>query len=252
MGTLGNGDGGPPDDLPELPPGWGPIHIPDDASELADEAEQVRRELRERPRAARPPELATVPRRRTAPGFAGLATEPTSLRLPLLIMSAALLAAVVSLFAVAWPGDRRQPSTERTATTTTSAARTVPALDVLDESGSTVALRGLLPAAVLLTDVCSCAGEVAAVAADAPAGVTVVTLTREPAPTDAAGPPLPAAVRRLRDPGGGLHDFLGLELVPGAAPLVLIGGSGEVVQIVDASSPLPGGLAGALAGLPGR
>ncbi len=61
----------------------------------------------------------TAPPRVAAPSFrrrtvAGQATEPASLRLPLLIMSAALLAAVVSLFAVAWPGDRRQPETDRT------------------------------------------------------------------------------------------------------------------------------------------
>ena len=112
MGTLGNGDG----DLPELPPGWGPIRIPDDASELAEEAAQVRRELRERVRAPRP---ADGGGRVVAPSFrqrtVRLTTEPASLRLPLLIMSAALLAAVVSLFAVAWPGDRRQPATENTA-----------------------------------------------------------------------------------------------------------------------------------------
>ena len=79
-------------------------------------------------------------------------------------MSVALLAAVVSLFAVAWPGDRRQPATDRTASTTSTAARTVPALDLIDEQGRPVALRALLPAVILLTDGCACADRAAAVA----------------------------------------------------------------------------------------
>jgi hypothetical protein len=154
-------------------------------------------------------------------------------------MSAALLAAVVSLFAVAWPGDRREPETDRTASTTTTAARTVPALDLLDERGAPIALRALLPAAIMLTDGCACADRAAAVAAQAPAGVTVVTLTRGGPATPARTPESPLAVRRLRDPGGGLQDFLGLETGPGAVPLVLVGGSGEIVRIATAASPLP-------------
>jgi hypothetical protein len=253
MGTLGNGDGGPHDDLPELPPGWGPIRIPDDASELAEEAAQVRRELRERVRAPRPADGAA---RVAAPSFrrrtvAGQATEPASLRLPLLIMSAALLAAVVSLFAVAWPGDRRQPETDRTASTTTTAARTVPALDLLDERGATVALRALLPAAIMLTDGCDCADRAAAVATQAPAGVTVITLTQDGPATPVSTPETPLAVRRLRDPGGGLHDFLGLEPGPGVVPLILVGASGEIVRTATAASPLPD-LAVDLALLPSR
>src|SRR5688500_13600496 len=240
MGTLGNGDGGPHDDLPELPPGWGPIRIPDDASELAEEAAQVRREPPERALVPRPPDGAA----RLAPPSFGrrtvcLAPEPASLRLPLLIMSAALLAAVVSLFAVAWPGDRRQPEAENTASTTSTAARAVPALDLIDERGAPVALRALLPAAVLLTDGCACADRAASVLAQAPNGVTVITLTLDGPVTPAATPETPQAVRRLRDPGGSLHDFLGLEATPGAVPLVLIGDSGEIVRIVTAASPLP-------------
>src|SRR3954470_5188308 len=45
MGTQGgNGGswppegGGPPDDLPEIPPEWGVVVVPDDPGELADEA----------------------------------------------------------------------------------------------------------------------------------------------------------------------------------------------------------------------
>ena len=58
MSTLGgsNGDGWPPEGggqsggLPGLPPEWGTVIIPDDPSELADEAVQVRREMRRQAR----------------------------------------------------------------------------------------------------------------------------------------------------------------------------------------------------------
>src|SRR3954464_9707963 len=49
MGTLGDDNGGPPPGgggLPDLPPEWGVIIIPDDPSELAPEIDEVRRELR--------------------------------------------------------------------------------------------------------------------------------------------------------------------------------------------------------------
>ena len=39
-------DGGSSDDLPDLPEEWGVIVIPDDLSELSDEVDAVRAELR--------------------------------------------------------------------------------------------------------------------------------------------------------------------------------------------------------------
>src|SRR3982750_1808806 len=54
-GSSNNGgwssEGGSPDDLPDLPEEWGVIVIPDDLSELSDEVEAIRAELRltERP-----------------------------------------------------------------------------------------------------------------------------------------------------------------------------------------------------------
>src|ERR1700754_377140 len=107
MGTPENGDTGPFDELPELP---SDVRIPDDASELAEEAAQVRRELREeRVGGARSPGrvFSVGGFRGSVPPSGGQATtEPASLRIPLLIMTAALLAAVVSLFAAAWPDQR--------------------------------------------------------------------------------------------------------------------------------------------------
>jgi hypothetical protein len=250
MGTLDDGNSGPFDDLPELPPGWGPIRIPDDPSELAEEAAQVRRELRERPRAARPAD-GTAAAGAARPGRgrhateirrhpAAPAAEPPSLRLPLLIVTAALIAAVASLFAVAWSGARRQPVVEETAqTTATPTARTVPALDLLDETGRPVSLRGLLPAAIVLTDACVCERELRAVADAAPPGVTVIGLNGEgqAAATSSAAQPAPRPVRRLRDPGGELRRFLGTAPTPDHAPLLVVEGTGEVLGEHDATAP---------------
>jgi hypothetical protein len=248
MGTLGNGDGGPFDDLPEFPPEWGQVRIPDDASELAEEAAQVRRELRERERAATPGLRASaVGAGRRGPAVAGPQppTEPTNLRVPLMIMSAALLAALISLVAVAWPGDRRQPATERTAKTTSSApaARrsSAPALDLVGTDGKSTPLSSLLPAAIMLLDECAACDEaVASVAKAAPPGVTVIALTRAPMSPAGAGPPATANVRRLGDPGGAMRGFVHLSPAPQVAPVVLVASTGEVVRVVEAGGDVSG------------
>ena len=111
-------DGGPPDDLPDLPPGVGRRSSSRTTlSELADEAAPVRRELRDGP-APRPAAALRGGRaRRRRRAVAG--RPPTLARLPLLIMSMAVLATVASLFAVAWPGPTgASRPTQRTASTT--------------------------------------------------------------------------------------------------------------------------------------
>src|SRR5687767_12177349 len=105
MGSMGNGNGGTPPEgggrpegVPDLPPEWGTVVIPDDLSELAEESEAVRRDLRRHAR-------QDTWRRR----LGGNASQ-SSLRIPLLIMAVAVLATLTSLFAVTWPG-RQQPVT---------------------------------------------------------------------------------------------------------------------------------------------
>ncbi|MEV4536927.1 hypothetical protein AB0J82_24425 [Asanoa sp. NPDC049518] len=242
------GDGGPFDELPELPPD---VRIPDDAAELAEEAAQVRRELREE----RVGGSRSGSRIFAGGGFRGsvppdgehAATEPASLRIPLLIMTAALLAAVISLFAAAWPNERRGLPTPASASASgrpapTSLTRTVPAVDLLDEDGDTVPLVSLLPAVLILADDCPCAGEIAATA---PAGVTVVAVTvakgtappptaSKPPPSTATLPgPVTATVRRLRDPAGGLAPLLDGSNIP----VALVARSGEITTIVDGATP---------------
>jgi hypothetical protein len=211
MGTLRGDNGGerPPEGggVPGLPPEWGLIVIPDDASELDDEAVALRREWR---RAAR------INRWRQRLGLAPLpASRPpsASLGLPLLIMSIAILATLTSLFALAWPNHagtvrgatRGAPATGPSARTAgVSPGPVLADLTLVDATATPVRLRDTLPAVILLVDGCECGPLATAVADAAPATVTVLVVARAtPAlPSRPSGPA--ARTRALADPEGRL------------------------------------------------
>ncbi|MEV4627885.1 hypothetical protein AB0J90_16515 [Micromonospora sp. NPDC049523] len=235
MGTPGNSEGwpengGPPDGLPDLPPDWGPIVIPDDPAELAAEAALVRRELRQRAR-------RSAWRRRLG---LGSTRRLSAVRLTLLIMPLALIAALGSLFAVVWPGQQRQPAAPRTSTggspgRTLPALATLPALDLVDSNATPVALRGLLPAVILLTDSCTCTDQVRATASAAPVGVTVIVVTSgqsRPSPLPSPPPVAGAPLRALADPAAELRGAIQVEPQPGAATAVLVDRFGEIVRVL--------------------
>jgi hypothetical protein len=229
MGTPGNSEGWPefggqPDGLPDLPPGWGPIVIPDDPAELAAEAALIRRELRQQAR-------RSTWRRRLGLGRTG---GLPAVRLTLLIMPLALIAALGSLFAVAWPGQQRQPAAPR-ASTGGSPGRTLPALDLVDAGAAPVALRGLLPAVILLTDGCACAEQVTAAATAAPPGVTVIVVTSgrsRPSPLPSPASVVGAPVRALADPAAELRGLVQVEPRPDAATAVLVDRTGSIVRVL--------------------
>lgn len=241
MGSSGNGDGwpdgaGPPEGLPDLPPDWGPIVIPEDAAELAAEAAQLRRELRRDVRRA-------VWRRRL--GLPTTAGGLPSLRLPLLLMTIAILATLTSLFAVIWPAPTRQsggriPTGSPVPSGTPGRPRgdTLPALDLIGETGDPVSLRGLLPAVIILVDGCDCADEIDAASRAVPPGVTVVALTSgrtSASPLPAPRPPASTTpVRSLADPTGELRAFLQVTPRPGSATALLAARSGMVTRVVPA------------------
>jgi hypothetical protein len=228
-------DGGSPDGLPDFPEEWGVIVVPDDLSELSDEVNAIRAEL-----------SRTEPRTRwqrfaSRPGMRALRRLGTaSLRAPLLIISLAVLVTVASLFASAWPGPTRSPATQRTASTADDRVAKLPALELIGSGGDTVPLRQKLPAVVLLTDGCDCAGLVADTAAAVQPGITVVTVVAGAAAGQTgAAPPTsstPSAegktVRALRDPTGELRAGMDLAAPDGTAAALLVNRTGEIVRKV--------------------
>ncbi|MFJ6196033.1 hypothetical protein [Micromonospora sp. NPDC092111] len=216
---------GPPDGLPDLPPEWGRVVVPEDPSALAEEAAQVRRELRRRTSAARW-------RRRL--GLTPHADGRPALGLPLLVLLLAVLTTTAGLITVTWPrsprGGERPTVLPLPSTPVPLVGRSLPALDLVDAEQTPVPLRGLLPAMIILVDGCACAEQVAAAAGAAPAGVRVVSVAggREVTPAPAVGSP----VRALADPTGELRAALHLPAQPGAAPALLVDRDGTVVRVL--------------------
>ncbi|SDY11180.1 hypothetical protein SAMN05444365_101705 [Micromonospora pattaloongensis] len=227
MAGPGSPDG-PPDGLPELPPHWGPIVIPDDPAELAAEALALRRELREN--ATR----TGGPSRRPDAG----ATAPTRLRMPLLIVAIAMLTTLTSLFGIGWSSP--PPPAHGPATGGSRAGQPLPALDVIDANGTTVPLRALLPAVIMLPERCECADQILATAAAVPAEVNVVVLTSgaaQPSPAPRA-PALATPIRALADPASGLRGHLRLTPTPATATVLLVGAAGDIVLLLPATTSM--------------
>jgi hypothetical protein len=227
-------DGGSPDGLPGLPDEWGVIVVPDDLSELSEEVSAVQAELHRSQHRTRWQQFADRPGMRALRRIGA-----ASLRAPVLIISMAVLVTVASLFASAWPGPARSPATQRTAATTTDdRGDTLPALELIGSDGKTVPLRAQLPAVVLLTDGCDCAGLIADTAAAVPSGIAVVTVVAGAAagqtgaapPTNAAPQAQGKTVRALRDPTGELRAGLDLGAPDGTAAALLVDRSGEIVR----------------------
>jgi hypothetical protein len=242
MGTLGDGNGGnrPPDNggqpngVPDLPPEWGVIVIPDDPAELAEEAASLRREMRKTARRDRWRRRLHLP-----PRPAGSSDDSSALGIPLLIMSIAVLATLTSLFAVAWPGQPRQPalrpSAQTVATPPIGSPTMVSIADITlaDPAGESVHLRELLPAVVVLIDGCRCESLLAGIAAAAGPDVTVVAV----APTLPAGTAVPTGprMRLLIDRDTGLRAAMsGLSRGPGRAAVLLVAFDGSLIKALPA------------------
>ena len=121
----------------------------------------------------------------------------------------------------------------------------MPALDLIDVDGSPVSLRGLLPAAVMLTDGCDCAKLVADTAAAAKPGVTVVSVTKSSAPPPRASTPrAPGSggptVRTLADPTGELRGSLqlGTQGTGQVATVLIVARTGEIISTVPAAQTI--------------
>jgi hypothetical protein len=243
MGTLGNGNGGSwppegggsPDDRPDVPPEWGSVVIPDDPAELADEAAEVRRQLRRQLRGRRWRKRLHLPVRPLRAGDDGAA-----MGVALMIVSIAVLATMVSLFAIAWPGrppPRPAPSEAGAAPPTGTAASPadLPDVPLTAADGSPVRLRDSLPAVVLLVDDCACTAlfaDTASAVAGVDPTIAVVTVGR-----GSVAPPAPAARAVVaEDLKGALWVKLGVPMGTGRAAAVLADVTGKVVAVVPAVS----------------
>ncbi|MET7420355.1 hypothetical protein [Dactylosporangium sp. NPDC005555] len=236
MGTLrgDNGGGDRPQDgggIPDLPPEWGTIIIPDDAGALDDEGTSIRRQFHRaaiRRRWRRRLHLSPEPIKRTGDDSPGLAV-------PLLIMSIAVIATLVSLFAVAWP--RRNPNgTPQLAPPSPAAVVKLSGLSLFDAEGSTVRVRDLTPAVILLVEGCTCehliTGTVEAVAAGrAPSAMVVVLAVRVP--------PLPQGlndkvrVRALADPNSSVRAAVPFLAASRTTAALLVAADGTVIRAVS-------------------
>jgi len=235
MGTLRGDNGGerPPEGggVPDLPPEWGVIVIPDDAAELDDEASALRREWR---RAAR------INRWRQRLGLTPVKIgghSGSSLALPLLIMSIAIVATLTSLFALVWPNHPvRRTGTQPSAATT---AATLADVTLYDTQAKPVRLRETLPAVILLVDGCDCGRLISAVSSGTPATVTVMAVAHAAPAVPAQSPPADSAgrasappatrVRALADPAGVLlSTFRSTTNPPGTAVALLVRKDGEI------------------------
>jgi hypothetical protein len=235
MGTLrgDNGGGERPQEgggLPDLPPEWGTIIIPDDAGALDDEGVAIRRQFRRaaiRRRWRRRLHLPAETARRTTDDSPGLA-------IPLLIMSIAVIATLVSLFAVAWPG--RAPKTAPRVGSPTSApvAVSLSGVSLQDTDGVPIGLENLAPAVVLVVDGCSCEQLIRstadAVAAAKSTAKILVVATRPP--TLPAGLNAKVTIRSLADPNSSVRASVPALAGDHTTAAVLVDGSGKLVKAV--------------------
>ncbi len=227
-------EGGSPDGLPDFPEEWGIIVIPDDLSELADEVEAIRAELGHTSPRTRWQRIAARPALRRLRRILAAAVKA-----PVLIVSMAILVTVASLFASAWSAPPRSPATQRTANATDEPTDTLPALEMEGASAQPVALRGQLPAVVLITDGCDCARLVADTVTAVRPSIKVLVVTSGPPPTSRRTPPTGATPQAqgktvwvLRDPTSGLRDSLHLGPPGGGATALLVDGGAHILRMV--------------------
>ncbi|MGI5246579.1 hypothetical protein [Dactylosporangium sp. CA-139066] len=235
MGTLrgDNGGGERPQEgggLPDLPPEWGTIIIPDDAGALDGEGAPIRRQFRRaaiRRRWRRRLHLRPEPVRRTTDDSPGLAV-------PLLIMSIAVIATLISLFAVAWPGHAPKTNPQVGTPTTAPASVSLGSITLQRPDGTAVSLKGLTPAVILLVDGCSCEQLIRsttdAVAGSSGAAKVLVVATH--APTLPAGLNEKVAVHALADPNNSVRATVPALANDRTSTAVLVGADAKTVKIV--------------------
>jgi hypothetical protein len=194
MGSMrgGNGDGRPPPDdggLPDFPPEWGVVVIPDDLTELDHETAALQRERRRIARHGRWRRRFGLPASNSADG------DNPPVGIPLLIMSIAIVAALTSLFAITLTNRGNPTPTPTAPAVQTATAPQMIDLALTDAAGNSIRLRDTLPAVILLLDGCACDQLIKDTVSLAPPAVTIIAVDR-------TAPILPAGVKvtALADP----------------------------------------------------
>ncbi len=234
MGSLRGDNGGEEQSpggggLPDLPPEWGVVVIPDDLTELDRESADLRRERRRKARRNRW-------RKRFGLGPAPDGDAPP-VGAPLLIMSIAIIAALTSLFAITL-STRATTIPEIKPTPTPAATPEMIDLSLRDAQNHEVPIRGTLPAVILLLDGCTCTQLITDTVHAAPPKVTVLVV-------DITAPTLPAGVdaTALADPEQALLATYASGPDRGAVPAgvptaILVDATGTIRATVSPASTL--------------
>jgi hypothetical protein len=236
MGSLrgGDGDGRPPPDdgdLPNFPPEWGVVVIPDDLTELDRESAALQRERRRQSRRVKW-------RRRLGLPTANANGDSPPVGVPLLIMSIAIIAALTSLFAITLTSRSTKTAQPSAPAVTPQESPQMIDLALTDANSQSVRLRDTLPAVILLLDGCACDQLIRDTVAAAPPAVTVIAIDR-------TAPTLPVGVNvtALADPEQALlatyADGPDRSAQPAGVPTaVLVADDGTVTKVASPASKL--------------
>ena len=213
-----------PDGVDSVPAPWGEVIIPDDISELADDAAEIRRELQREHRSRRwARRLGVREDAASGPGILG----------PICVVLLTMSLALVSLFGGFWPNVSAEPDSGQARGP--SGSRLIPDVTLTDANGADVRLRDAGPAIILHVGACECTDLIAESAAVAGRAEAPLLVVGQPAAPDLA-PILKrtGTVRALDDPRGALARRLFPSRAParGTAIAVLLARDGSMRQVM--------------------
>ncbi|HEX2418234.1 MAG TPA: hypothetical protein VHJ83_08965 [Micromonosporaceae bacterium] len=232
MGALTGDDDGLRPDRDPTPDGplsvntpWGRLPIPDDISELADEAADVRRGLRRSRWRHRLWRLLAADDDPRGPGIIG----------PLLVMALAMTIGLGSLFGGFWP--HRSNDLASGATRVHDVPERLPELILADPHGRQVQLAVFRPSVIISVARCICADLIAQAAAmTRRKGIPLIVVDQ---PTAADLPPsvprdVPGRIVCVADPEDKLSRTVASlrETRRGTAMVLLVAGDGSLTQVL--------------------
>ncbi|MER7003135.1 hypothetical protein ABT297_08825 [Dactylosporangium sp. NPDC000555] len=147
-------------------------------------------------------------------------------------MSIAVIATLVSLFAVAWPGRDPRTTPRPGSPTVPAVAASLTGVSLQDPDGTPVALKDLAPAVILLVEGCTCQ-KLISTTADAVAGsasTAKILVVAVHAPTLPSGLNEKATVRALADPNNSVRATVPALADDRTSSAVLVAADGRVIK----------------------